>query len=73
MNKTKHEKKKKKGWYEMQTKSQVRLVISFLAEALQSVVGEFHGVWSCIARVWLQLLLQALIVGFGEDGKLLVL
>ena len=57
----------------MQTKSQVRLVISFLAEALQSVVGEFHGVWSCIARVWLQLLLQALIVGFGEDGKLLVL
>lgn len=73
MNKTKHEKKRKKGWYEMQTKSQVRLVISFLAEALQSVVGEFHGVWSCIARVWLQLLLQALIVGFGEDGKLLVL
>ena len=57
MNKTKHEKKRKKGWYEMQTKSQVRLVISFLAEALQSVVGEFHGVWSCIARVWLQLLL----------------
>ena len=73
MNKTKHEKKRKKGWYEMQTKSQVRLVISFLAEALQSVVGEFHGVWSCIARIWLQLLLQALIVGFGEDGKLLVL
>ena len=57
----------------MQTKSQVRLVISFLAEALQSVVGEFHGVWSCIPRVWLQLLLQALIVGFGEDGKFLVL
>ena len=73
MNKTKHEKKRKKGGTKCKRRARFRLVISFLAEALQSVVGEFHGVWSCIARVWLQLLLQALIVGFGEDGKLLVL
>ena len=57
----------------MQAKSQVRLVISHLAEALHSVVGEIHGFWTWIPLAWLQLLLQAIIVGFGEDFKLLVL
>ena len=57
----------------MQAKSQVRLVISHLAEALHSVVGEIHGFWTWIPLALLQLLLQALIVGFGEDCKLLVL
>ena len=57
----------------MQAKSQVRLVISHLAEALHSVVGEIHGSWTWIPLALLQLLLQALIVGFGEGCKLLVL
>ena len=57
----------------MQAKSQVRLVISFLADALHSVVGEIHGFWTFIPLAWLQLLLQALIVGFGVGCKPLVL
>ena len=57
----------------MQAKSQVRLVISHLAEALHSVVGEIHGFWTWIPLAWLQLLLQALIVGVGEGCKLLVI
>ena len=57
----------------MQAKSQVRLVISYLAEALHSVVGEIHSCWTFIPLALLQLLLLSLIVGFGEDCKLLVL
>ena len=57
----------------MQAKSQVRLVISHLAEALHSVVGEVHGSWTWIPLALLQLLLQALIAGLGEGCKLLVL
>ena len=58
----------------MQAKSQVRLVISHLAEALHSVVGEIHGFWTWIPLALLQMLLQArLIVGCGEGFKLLVL
>ena len=58
----------------MQAKSQVRLVISYLAEALYSVVhGETHGFWTFIPLAWLQLRLQALIVGFVVGCKPLVL
>ena len=58
----------------MQAKSQVRLVISFLAEALHSVVHEeTHGFWTFIPLAWLQWRLQALIVGFVVGCKPLVL
>ena len=57
----------------MQAKSQVRLVISFLAKALHSVVGEIHGFWTFIPLAWLQWRLQALKVGLGVGCKPLVL
>ena len=57
MNKTKHEKKRKK--------------LVHLAEALHLVVGEIHGFWTWIPLSWLQLLLLSLIVGFGEGCKCL--
>ena len=57
----------------MEAKSQVRLVISFFMEALHSVVGEIHGFWTFLPLAWLQLLLQALIVGLGVGCKPLVL
>ena len=72
MKKTKHEKKRKKL---VRNASEEPGQIGHLTSCggLHSVVGEIHVVWTCIPFAWLQLLLQALIVGFGEGCKLLVL